>query len=62
MVFLLSVQFFVHSLKLKISIQGKWMVKLLMAPVGFLESNLSALQEFNHTSKGILGFCLGLVA
>lgn len=37
------------------------MVKLLMAMVGFLELNLSVLQEFNHTYKEILRFSLGLV-
>lgn len=37
------------------------MVKLLMATVGFLEPNLSVLQEFNHTFKEILGFSLGLL-
>lgn len=37
------------------------MVKLLMVLVGFLQPNLSVLQEFNHTFKEILGFSLGRV-
>lgn len=37
------------------------MLMLLMGMVGFLEQNLSVLQEFNHTFKEILGFSLDLV-